>query len=339
MQEISTNTLIIGAGPIGLFAVFMCGMMGIKTHVIEGLNFIGGQCQALYPEKPIYDIPGFPSITGQDLVDRLARQAEPFQPQFHLGCKADQLIQNKDHFTVTTSNDLQVHTKTILICAGAGAFAPKKPPLSRLEIFEEKSIFYHVKQKKDFAGKTVVIAGGGDSAVDWAIELSEIARKVILVHRRGQFRAQSGTLATLQNCFDKGSVILYAPYQLEGLEGQEGNLSHIILKDFSDQTLRLEADILLPFFGMASELGSLQDWGLDLEKNKILTHPTTFETSVPGIYAVGDVAAYDHKLKLIVTGFSEASSAAHHLRRHIWPDRLYAGAQHSTSTGLPQNLV
>lgn len=336
---ITTNALIIGAGPVGLFSVFTCGMMGIRCCVLEALDFIGGQCKALYPEKMIYDIPAFPALPAQDLIAHLEKQIQPFAPTFYLGEQAETLSPQEDgHWCVTTSAGRRFVTRTIVIAAGEGAFAPRRLPLPQAETFEGKSLFYHVAQKAAFVGKRVVIAGGGDSAVDWAIILAEVAQRLDLVHRRGQFRAHESSLEALTQLIEAGKIHLHAPFHLEGLRGEEGVLSHVIIRNFSDDALHeIEADFLLPFFGMASELGPLNQWGLTIEKNKILTTPGTAQTNLPGVYAIGDICTYPHKLKLILTGFAEAAQAAHHMKLYLWPHKAHR-FQHSTTQGIPTEL-
>jgi thioredoxin reductase (NADPH) len=331
-----TDVLIIGAGPVGLFAVFECGMLKMKAHVIDNLDEIGGQCSALYPEKPIFDIPGYPEIMAGELIARLEEQAEPFQPVYHLGQQAEKMEKMEDGtFRVTTSRGAQIIAKAIIIAAGAGSFGPNRPPLEGIEAYEGKSVFYMVKRRRDFAGKKVVIAGGGDSAVDWALSLAEVAEKIYVVHRRDKFRAAPESAARLQALAAKNDKIeMVIPYQLHGLEGENGQISAVIVADLEGAEKRLAADALLPFFGLTPQLGPLADWGLGIEHFHIPVTQATCETAVKGIYAVGDVATYDHKLKLILTGFAEAAQAAHAIHPLVFPGQELHFV-YSTSKGLP----
>lgn len=333
-----TDVVIIGAGPVGLFAVFQCGMLGLKTHVVDALDIIGGQCQALYPEKPIYDIPAWPKITGEELTIQLKKQALPFEPQYHLGQQVVSVTQQGGEqakgWQVTTSTGTVIHCKAIFIAAGAGAFGPNRPPLVGLEEYEDKSVFYYIRRREDFANKHVVIAGGGDSAVDWAVSLAELAAKIYVVHRRDDFRAAPDSVEKMRALAATGKVELVIPYQLAGLQGENGLLRQVIVKTLKGEERVLEANILLPFFGLAMNLGPIADWGLELHKHQIAVNPATQQTSHPGIYAIGDMAHYDGKLKLILQGFSEAAVAAHNAYKHIFPDKVLE-LTHSTDKGVP----
>jgi thioredoxin reductase (NADPH) len=334
MNEIEqTDVAIIGAGPVGLFATFACGMVGLKCHVIDALDHIGGQCTALYPEKPIYDIPAYPKILGGDLITQLEAQAKPFAPVYHLSQQAVRLSGEVNQWRVTTSNHKTIACKAIIIAAGAGAFGPHKPPLENLEDFEGTSVFYAVRQRDQFRGKKIIIAGGGDSAVDWAISLSDIA-SVTLVHRRDQFRAHTSSLLKLHALIDAGKITLKTPYQLKALEGENGHINHVVLSDLDGHDERVAADILLAFFGLSHDLGPLKEWGLGVTAKYIPIDPATAATSQAGIFAVGDIATYPHKLKLIATGFAEAAQAAHAIRAQIYPDQDFH-FEYSTTKGLP----
>ena len=334
----STDIAIIGAGPVGLFAVFEAGMLGLKTHVIDALDMVGGQCSALYPEKPIFDIPAHPQITGQDLIDQLAKQAAPFEPTYHLGQQVIKLEKRDDgRFTLETSVGTQIDAGAVVIAAGCGAFGPNKPPMDGLDDFEGSGgVQYYVKRRADFAGKKVVIAGGGDSAVDWALSLHDIAEKVYVVHRRPKFRAAPDSSAKLAALAEAGKIEMVIPYQLKGLKGDvdSGKLSHVTVATLKGEELDLEADHLLPFFGLAMELGPIANWGLNLDRNHIGVTQATMETSVPGIFAIGDIANYDHKLKLILSGFAEGASAIHAARSYLFPDKEFH-FEYSTTTGVP----
>lgn len=314
------DVAIIGAGPVGLFAIFECGMVGLKCHVIDVLPEIGGQCSALYPEKPIYDIPSQPEIMAQDLIDNLEKQAAPFDPIYHLNQQVVSLSNNDGIWHLKTSTDVEIKTKAIIIAGGAGSFGPNKPPLENIEAYEGTSIFYMVRKKQDFADKNIVVAGGGDSAVDWALSLADIAKSVRLVHRRDKFRAAPESVSKLHDLAEKGRIELVTPYQLHGLEGQNSILSGVQVKDNKGDVRFLEADVLLPFYGLAMELGPIADWGLSLDHHHIAISPTTGQTSTDMIYAVGDIATYKNKLKLILTGFSECAFAAHDIYKKLYPD-------------------
>ena len=334
-KPLHTDVVIIGAGPVGLFAVFECGMLGLSCHVIDSLEEIGGQCTALYPEKPLYDIPAYPEISAVNLIKNLEEQAAPFHPTYHLNQKAV-AIRDKDAIVeVQTSKGVWIQAKAVIIAAGAGSFGPNKPPLDNIEDFEGQSVFYMVRQKEDFRGKNVVIAGGGDSAVDWALSLAPIAKRLHLVHRRDKFRASPESVSKLRKLQEGGSIELVVPYQLKALKGEGGVLKSVEVVS-EDQSVRsLEADVLLPFYGLATDLGAIEGWGLEIENGHIKTNPTTAETSRPRIYAIGDIASYKDKLKLILTGFSEAAFAAHHIYKQIHPDTPLH-FEYSTTKGLPE---
>jgi thioredoxin reductase (NADPH) len=330
----SCDVAIIGAGPVGLFAVFECGMLDMSCHLFDALPAPGGQCAALYPEKPIYDIPGYPRIDAAELVERLAEQAAPFAPQFHLGQAVTSLRATPDGFVVENLAGERIAARAVLIAAGAGAFGPNRPPLAGIEAFEATSVFYLVRRREDFRGRRVVIAGGGDSAVDWALSLAGIAARVTVVHRRARFRAAPQSAARLQQLADEGRIELAIPYQLHALEGAGGELAAVIVADLQGNTRSIGADCLLPFFGLATDLGPLAGWGLDLDHSHIRVDPATCATSRPGIFAVGDIAAYPGKLKLILSGFAEAAQAAHAIHPLVHPGQALH-FEYSTTKGVP----
>jgi thioredoxin reductase (NADPH) len=330
----SVDVAIVGAGPVGLFAVFECGMLDMGAHVFDALPAPGGQCAALYPEKPIYDIPGYPRIDAAELIDRLMEQAAPFRPEFHLGAAVSGIAAAGDGFSLETVAGKRVAARAIVIAAGAGAFGPNRPPLSGISDFEGKSVFYLVRRREDFRGRRVVIAGGGDSAVDWALSLAEIAERVLVVHRRPRFRAAPQSAALLQRFAEEGRIDLVIPYQLHALEGDGGQLSAVIVADLAGNTRRLDADCLLPFFGLATDLGPLAGWGLDIEHHYIRVDPATCATSRPGIFAIGDIATYPGKLKLILSGFAEAALAAHAIYPLVHPGQALH-FEYSTTKGVP----
>lgn len=332
----STDVIIIGAGPSGLFAVFECGMVKLKCHVIDALTALGGQCTALYPEKPIYDIPAHPKLLAGDLIQRLTEQAEPFNPVYHLGQTADKLTRLADgRWRVETNGGTIIEAPAVILAAGAGAFGPNRPPLDGIEAYEGASVHYFVTKREDFRGKRVVIAGGGDSAVDWALSLSDLAKSVHLVHRRPKFRAAPESAAKLESLAREGRIDLVIPYQLHGLEGDGRQLSAVAVATVDGQTRRIEADSLLAFFGLATSLGPIADWGLGIERNLISVDPATMSTSAKGIFAIGDICAYPGKLKLILTGFAEAAHAAHAAYLLVHPHEALH-FQYSTSQGVPQ---
>lgn len=334
MTIYKTDIVIVGAGPSGLFSVFEAGMLKMKCHIIDTLEIIGGQCTALYPEKPIYDIPAHPKVLASELIELLEAQAEPFHPVYHLNQQVQKINEKNDgSFVVETSKNIKIECKAIIIAGGCGAFGPNRPPLENIEKFEGSSIFYSVRNKKEFVDKKVVIAGGGDSAVDWAISLAEIAQKIYVVHRRDKFRCAPESADKMKKLEAQGKIEMVIPFQLEGLEGNDSKLSHVIVKDFDNNIKKIEADYLLPFFGLAMELGPIANWGLNLNKHHIEVDRGTMQTSIKGIYAVGDIATYPHKLKLILTGFAECASACHDIFKLVFPDQVYH-FEYSTSKGI-----
>lgn len=333
----TTDVVIIGAGPVGLFAVFECGMLKLNCHVIDSLDMIGGQCAALYPEKPIYDIPAHPQITGEGLIENLRQQIAPFNPIYHLGQQVTSITSEDasgKRWRIITSKGNQILTKTIIIAAGVGAFGPNRPPLANIESFEGTSVHYYVGSREAYRDKYVVIAGGGDSAVDWALSLSEVAARVSVVHRRHKFRAAPESEARLKTLADAGTIDLVVPYQLAGLEGNNGQLTEVIVQSLDGETKTLPADVLLPFFGLSMNLGPISDWELGLENHHITIDPATGATNRPGVYAIGDIATYPNKLKLILNGFAEGAQAAHAIRKFLYPEEVLH-FEYSTTKGIP----
>ena len=329
-----TDVAIIGAGPVGLFAVFECGMLKMRCHVVDALETTGGQCAALYPEKPIYDIPGYPRIDAADLVHRLEEQAAPFHPVYHLSQRVERLERQPGGWLLETSGGTRIAARAVIIAAGVGAFGPNRPPLPGIEAYEGRSIFYLVKRREDFRGKRVVIAGGGDSAVDWALALADVARSIQVVHRRPKFRAAPESAARLEALAAQGRIELVIPYQLARLEGAAGRLSAVVVSTLEGAERALPADALLPFFGLAMNLGPIAEWGLALEHKHIVVEPATCATSQPGIFAIGDIALYPGKLKLILCGFSEAAMAARAIHPLVHPGEALH-FEYSTTTGVP----
>ncbi|MBM3523645.1 MAG: NAD(P)/FAD-dependent oxidoreductase [Alphaproteobacteria bacterium] len=332
-MSVRTDVAIIGAGPVGLFAVFECGMLKMRCHVVDALDVAGGQCAALYPEKPIYDIPGYPRIDAAALIDRLQEQAAPFAPVYHLGQRVETLTADGEDWRLTTSRGTTIIARAVIVAAGVGAFGPNRPPLARLAEFEGTAVHYLVRKREDFRGKRLVIAGGGDSAVDWTISLAEVAAHIDVVHRREKFRAAPESVAKMQALAAAGRISLVTPYQLDSLEGAGGRLSAVVVKDLDGAARRLPADHLLAFFGLAQNLGPIAQWGLALERNLVKVDPATCATATPGVHAIGDLVTYPGKLKLILTGFAEAASAAHAIHPRVFPGEALH-FEYSTSKGV-----
>ena len=335
MQEMKTDIVIIGAGPVGLFTVFQAGMLGMKSHVFDALPDIGGQCSALYPEKPIYDIPAHANLTGGALIDNLKAQADPFKAEYHLYQKVTAVTRVGSDWHVTSDKGVHVQCKAIIIAAGAGAFVPNRPPLSNIEAFEENSVFYVVRNKDQFTDQNIVIAGGGDSAVDWANALHNIAKSVTIIHRRDKFRAMDESVMHMRKLAadHPDTFQIKTPFQLSKLKGAGGKLASVVLSDMDGASEEIEADSLIALYGLKPELGPISDWGLDLQAHTVTVDPSTCQTSETGIYAVGDIATYDRKLKLILTGFAEAASACHHAYGLAFPDKELH-FEYSTSKGV-----
>ncbi len=349
----TTDVAVVGAGPVGLFAVFECGMLGLKCHVIDSLEAVGGQCAALYPEKPIYDIPACPKLMAGELVERLAEQATPFEPAYHLGQQVVAVagggaaMDKGAGWRLETSSGTRIDAKAVIVAAGGGAFGPNRPPLAGIERYEGRSVFYMVARREDFRGQRVVVAGGGDSALDWVLSLAEVARKVYVVHRRPKFRGAPESVARMQALAKAGAeagakagaeagavVEIVVPYQLHALEGRDGVLEAVVVVSLEGKTRRLEAEVLLPFFGLSMKLGPIADWGLELDRQLIAVDPATCETNKAGVFAIGDIADYPGKLKLILSGFSEAALAAHAIYKLVHPGQELHW-EYSTTKGVP----
>jgi thioredoxin reductase (NADPH) len=333
--QVETDVAIIGAGPVGLFAVFECGMLRMKCVVIDALDAVGGQCSALYPEKPIYDIPAHPAIAGGELVAALEKQAEPFGATYLLGRRVEGLAKDGETILLTTSAGDAVRCKAVIIAAGAGAFGPNRPPLDGLPGYEASgAVRYLVTRREDFRGKRVVIAGGGDSAVDWALSLKDIAAKVTVVHRRPKFRAAPESAAQLDAAAQRGEIELAIPYQLHALKGDGATLEAVVLATLKGEEMAVPADHLLAFFGLSMDLGPIAEWGLGLDRSHIAVEPSTCATNIDGVHAIGDIATYPGKLKLILQGFSEAAMAAHAIHPRVFPGEALH-FEYSTSKGVP----
>ncbi len=329
-----TDICVIGAGPVGLFAVFECGMLKMRCHVVDALDMTGGQCAALYPEKPIYDIPGYPAIDAAGLIGKLEDQAAPFKPVYHLGRRVESLSVAENRCRVDLDDGSTIDARAVIIAAGVGAFGPNKPPLEGLEQYEGKGVFYLVKRREDFRGKRIVIAGGGDSAVDWALSLAEVAAQVYMIHRRPKFRAAPESVTRMEALCKAGKIEMVVPYQLARLEGSGGELSAVVVATLEGEERSLPADALLPFFGLAMNLGPIAQWGIELDHHHIKIAPATCATSLPGVFAIGDIATYPGKLKLILCGFSEAAMAAHAIHPLVHPGEALH-FEYSTTKGVP----
>ncbi len=334
---IETDVVIIGAGPCGLFAVFELGLLDIKCQLIDILDKVGGQCAELYPEKPIYDIPALPIVTGNELTERLMEQIKPFDPQFHLNQQVDQLRKRSDgRYDIVTDAGQAFIAKVVVIAAGGGSFTPKRPPLKGIEAFEGTSVFYAVRRMEEFRDKDVLVVGGGDSALDWTLSLQQVARSLTLLHRRDDFRAAPHTVEQMRALVADGKMQLKIG-QVTELVGENGELSTVVIKTKEGEET-LACNRLLPFFGLTMKLGPVADWGLNLNENLVPVDTEKFETSEPGIFAIGDINTYAGKLKLILSGFHEAalmSQAAHHI---IYPDKKLMFQYTTSSSSLQKKL-
>ncbi len=333
-----TDVVIVGAGPVGLFAVFELGLLGLTTHLVDILDRPGGQCAELYPEKPIYDIPGIPVCTGQELTDRLMDQIRPFEPTFHLQEMAEKLEKLDDgRWRLTTDQGVEVTATVVVIAAGGGSFVPKKPHLDGLEEFEDTSVFYSVRKIDAFRGKRLVIAGGGDSALDWALNLQPVADRVTLVHHRDGFRAAPASVQAMRKLVDDGAMD-FKIAQLAKLEGADGRLSTVRVKSKEDGESEIAADALLPFFGLTMKLGPIAEFGLNFHENLIPVDTEKFETSVPTIFAIGDINAYPGKLKLILSGFHEGALMAQAAFAYCRPGERLRFQYTTSSSDLQKKL-
>ena len=335
-NRIETDCLIIGAGPVGLFSVFELGLLDIKCDIIDILDKPGGQCAELYPDKPIYDIPGIPEITGEGLVSSLIKQIEPFNPVFHLSRIVTELKKVDDRWEVKTDFGDTFSTKVIVIAAGGGSFQPKKPPIKDIEDYENSSVFYSIRDKDKFKNKDIVIAGGGDSALDWALDLHTSAKSLTLLHRRKEFRAVPDTVNKVQELIEAGKIN-FELGQINQLSGENNKLEGISIKN-GDQIKDINCQILLPFFGLTMKLGPVADWGLNLNENLIEVDTEKFETNQDAIFAIGDINTYPGKLKLILCGFHEAALMAQEAHSYIYPDKKITFQYTTSSSSLKKKL-
>jgi thioredoxin reductase (NADPH) len=315
---IETDVAIIGAGPIGLFAVFELGLLDLKTHLVDILDRPGGQCTELYPEKPIYDIPGLPVVTGQELTDRLLEQSKPFSPTFHLSQMASGLSKLDDgRWKLTTDAGAEIIAPVVVVAAGGGSFVPKRPPVPGIEGFENTSVFYAVRKMEQFRDRDILIAGGGDSALDWTLNLAPIAKSLTLVHHRDGFRAAQHSVNQMRDLVEQGKVKFHVA-SVKGLHGDDGKLERVTLAGADKKEFQIEANAFLPFFGLTIKLGPIAEFGLNLHENLIPVDTEKFESTTNGIFAIGDINSYPGKLKLILSGFHEAAlmaQAAFHICR------------------------
>jgi thioredoxin reductase (NADPH) len=335
---IETDAVIVGAGPVGLFQVFELGLLEIKAHVIDSLPAVGGQCVELYPDKPIYDIPAVPVCTGQELTDNLLKQIEPFGPTFHLGQEVSLVERLEDgRFHVETSAGTRFLTKTIFIAAGVGSFQPRTIKVEGIDQFDSKQLFYRVKDPAQFHGKNLVICGGGDSALDWALNLAGKAESVVLLHRREEFRAAPASVAKMKELCDNYEM-QFLVGQVTGFEAKDDKLSEVKVTGADGVTRRLPLDNLLVFFGLSPKLGPIAEWGLDIERKQLKVDTEKFQTNVPGIFAVGDINTYPGKKKLILSGFHEAALAAFGAAPYIFPEKKIHMQYTTTSPKLHKIL-
>ena len=317
---IKTDIIIIGAGPCGLFAVFEAGLLKMKCHLIDSLPIAGGQCSEIYPKKPIYDIPAYPEVLAEDLVENLMQQIKPFKPGFTLGERAEYLEKSGDDFIITTNKGTKHKAPVVVIAGGLGCFEPRKPLIDNIYDFEGKGIEYIIKDPDLYHGKKIIISGGGDSALDWAIYFAKKAKSVTLVHRRSSFRGHLDSVESINELAKKGKINLITDSEVCQLEG-DGELSEVMIKNKNNENLSIKTDFWFPLFGLVPKLGPIKDWGLNLEKNAISVNTLDYSTNIEGVYAIGDVNTYPGKLKLILCGFHEGALMAQSAFKRVFPDQ------------------
>jgi thioredoxin reductase (NADPH) len=337
-STVETDVVIVGAGPVGLFAVFELGLLDIKCALVDILDKPGGQCAELYPEKPIYDIPGYPLITGQGLVEKLLEQIAPFKPSFHLGQMVEALSREADgRFRLITDAGTTFLCKVVVVAAGGGSFQPKRPPVPGIEAYEGTSVHYAVRRMEDFRGHDVLIVGGGDSALDWTLNLQPLAKSLTLLHRRDEFRAAPDSVNKMRALVEAGKVKL-ALGQVTSLKGDAGQVTHAVVKDKDGAEVHHETTRILPFFGLTMKLGPVANWGLNLDENLIPVDTEKFQTSEPGIFAIGDINTYPGKIKLILCGFHEAALMAQAAVHIVFPEKRVVFQYTTSSSSLQKKL-
>jgi thioredoxin reductase (NADPH) len=336
-EVIKTDVVIIGAGPVGLFAVFELGLVDVKAHVIDILDRPGGQCAELYPEKPIYDVPALPVVTGQELTDKLMEQIKPFGAEFHFSERVETLQKTDEGFRLVTDAGTAFECKVVVIAAGGGSFTPKRPPLPGIEKYEGTSVFYSVRKMDAFKDKDVLIVGGGDSALDWTLNLQPVAKSLTLLHRRSEFRAAPASVQKMLELVESGNIS-FKLGQVTQLQGDDGQLTGVTVKGQDGETFEQPAEVMLPFFGLTMKLGPVADWGLNLEENLIPVDTEKFETSEKGIFAIGDINTYPGKLKLILSGFHEAALMAQQAHKYVHPDKKLIFQYTTSSSNLQKKL-
>jgi len=333
---IKTDAIVIGAGPVGLFAVHQLGIIGLKAEVIDNLDKIGGQCIELYPDKPIYDIPAIPECTGESLTNSLLEQIKPFKPNFHLNERVQSVSEHENNWKVTTSKKKTFISPNVIIAGGVGSFEPRKFLIKGIEKFENNSLFYSVKDKNYFKNKKICIFGGGDSALDWAIELSKIS-EVTLVHRRNEFRGAEHSTEIARKLEKEGKLKIKTPFQINSIDGEK-TISSITIKSEDGKIEKIPTDCVLGFFGLIMKLGPIAEWGLNLEKKTIPVNTENFQTNKKGIFAIGDICSYPGKLKLILSGFHEGALAARACFKLAKPNETYRFEYTTTSKSMQERL-
>ena len=336
-EVIKTDAVIIGAGPVGLFAVFELGLVDVKAHVIDILDRPGGQCAELYPEKPIYDVPALAVVTGQELTDRLMEQIKPFGAEFHFSERVETLERTDEGFRLITDAGTKFECKVVVIAAGGGSFTPKRPPLPGIEAYEGTSVYYSVRKMDAFKDKDILIVGGGDSALDWTLNLQPVAKSMTLLHRRSEFRAAPASVQKMLDLVDNGDVA-FKLGQVTELHGDNGQLTGVAVKGPDGAIFEHPVEVMLPFFGLTMKLGPVADWGLNLEENLIPVDTAKFETSEEGIFAIGDINTYPGKLKLILSGFHEAALMAQQVHKYVYPDKKLIFQYTTSSSNLQRKL-
>ena len=333
---IETDAVIVGAGPVGLFAVHQLGIKGLKAEVIDNLDKAGGQCIELYPDKPIYDVPAVPSCTGEGLTNKLLEQIKPFKTNFHFNERVEELKQEGDIWFLKTNKNKSFKTKNVIIAGGVGSFEPRKLSIKNADKYEGKNIFYSITDKNKFKNKKVSIFGGGDSALDWTLELSKISN-VTLVHRRNEFRGAPHTLSQIKELEKKGKITIKTPCQLVSIDGNE-NIKSMIIKNDKNKEEKIETDFILSFFGLIMKIGPIADWGLNMNSKTISVNPENFQSNKKGIFAIGDICSYPGKLKLILSGFHEAALSSVECFKRARPNEKYRFEFTTSSKDIQERL-